>query len=75
MRPGATLRLEGVDSNALERYLRESRSILVQSVSSRWASEIQGIRVTPDLYTGPEDLDRFCEAIEEVASKGLPARA
>lgn len=71
----ATFRLDGVDSDALQRYLQESRSILVQSVSSRWAPEIHGIRVTPNLYTGPEDLDRFCEAIEEVASKGLPARA
>jgi len=69
----ATMQLQGIDSNALQRHLHERRSILVQSVASRWAPEIHGIRVTPNLYTRLDELDRFCEVIEEIVAKGLPS--
>ena len=69
----ATMQLQGIDSNALQRHLHERRSILVQSVASRWAPEIHGIRVTPNLYTRLDELDRFCEVIDEIAAKGLPS--
>lgn len=67
----ATFYLEGVESDALQRYLQRQHSIIVQSMSSPWAPEIRGIRVTPNVYTTVDELDRFCDAVEGVASKGF----
>lgn len=68
----AAFQIDGVDSTALQRHLQERHSIVVQSVSSRWAPEIHGIRVTPNLSTRIGELDLFCDVIEQVAAKGLP---
>jgi len=35
--------------------------------------EFQGIRITPNVYTTLGELDRFCEQMEMIARKGLPA--
>ena len=42
---------------------------------SSWetASQFDGIRVTPNIYTTLKELDLFCERIQEVAKNGLPA--
>jgi selenocysteine lyase/cysteine desulfurase len=69
----ATFQLQGIGPNALQRHLLQRHSIVVQSVASRWAPEIYGIRVTPNLYTRLEELDRFCRIIEEIAERGLPS--
>lgn len=69
----ATFQLDGIDATALQRFLLHEHSIVAQSVTSRWAPEIQGIRVTPNLYTSLDELDRFCDVVESVAAKGLPA--
>ena len=73
----ATFQLEGVEPELLQRFLQREHSIMVQSISSqsfssRLAPEIHGIRVTPNVYTTLDELDRFCEVVEQVASKGLP---
>jgi selenocysteine lyase/cysteine desulfurase len=34
--------------------------------------EFEGIRVAPGVYTTPDEIDRFCEAIEGVLEKGVP---
>lgn len=62
----------GVDSAALQRRLRERHGILVQAMSSRSAPEIRGIRVSPNVYTTPAELDRFVRALE-VEAAGLRA--
>ena len=64
----------GVDSAALQRGLRERHGILVQAMSSRRAPEIRGIRVSPNVYTTPAELDRFVRALE-VEAAGLRAGA
>jgi isopenicillin-N epimerase len=35
--------------------------------------EFQGIRITPNVYTTLSELDRFCQQMELIARKGLPA--
>jgi hypothetical protein len=35
--------------------------------------EFQGIRITPNVYTTLNELDRFSEQMELIARKGLPA--
>jgi isopenicillin-N epimerase len=73
----ATFQLEGVDPGLMQRYLQQEHSIIVQSISSqsfssRLAPEINGIRVTPNVYTTLAELDRFCDVVEQVALKGIP---
>jgi selenocysteine lyase/cysteine desulfurase len=33
---------------------------------------VDGLRVSPSVYTTLEEIDRFCEAIEHVLAHGLP---
>ena len=35
--------------------------------------EFSGLRVTPQVYTTPAEIDRFCAAMEHVLAEGLPA--
>jgi hypothetical protein len=35
--------------------------------------EFKGLRITPNVYTTLGELDRFCEVMRRVATKGLPA--
>ena len=35
--------------------------------------EFQGLRITPNVYTTLNELDRFCEQMELIARNGLPA--
>ena len=37
------------------------------------ASQFQGIRITPNLYTTLQELDQFCTQMESIARKGLPS--
>jgi len=34
--------------------------------------DFQGLRVSPSVYTTYEELDRFCDAMEDVLANGLP---
>jgi selenocysteine lyase/cysteine desulfurase len=62
--------LEGVEPQALASFLWERHRILVAPITH---PECSGVRVTPNLYTTLEELDRFTEVMERVARQGLPA--
>ncbi len=64
--------LDGVDSAALCDHLWDRHRILTTAIKH---AEFEGVRVTPSLYTTGEELDRFCDAVEQVLLRGLPARA
>lgn len=73
LRPGlscglANVEIVGVDSSELTAYLWDEHRIIVVPIKHE---EFQGIRVTPCVYTTLEELDRFCDAMEHVASKGI----
>ena len=34
---------------------------------------VQGIRITPNVYTTLSELDRFCQEMETIAKNGPPA--
>lgn len=75
LRPGlacgiATVEVEGVDPGALAGYLWSRHRILVTSIDH---PEFRGVRISPSVYTTLEELDRFCEAVEGVIRRGLPA--
>jgi isopenicillin-N epimerase len=35
-------------------------------------ADIEGIRVTPNVYTTLDELDRFCDVVRAVIRNGLP---
>lgn len=65
----ATVQIEGIEPGALSNWLFNAHRIIVTPINHR---EFQGIRVTPSVYTLPEELDRFCDAMEYAERHGLP---
>jgi selenocysteine lyase/cysteine desulfurase len=66
----ATVGIEGVHPEALRDYLwNEYR---VQTARIFREGRIQGLRISPNVYTMLPELDRFCELMDHVARNGLP---
>lgn len=66
----ATLRIEGVDPQKLATYLWERHKIIVVAIDY---ANVQGIRVSPNVYTTVGEIDQFASAIENVLANGLPS--
>lgn len=65
----ATVQIEGIDSEELTHHLWKEYRIIVTAIKH---DEFEGIRVTPNVYSTIEEIDRFCDAMESVIKKGLP---
>jgi len=65
----ANVQIKGVDPGKLTSFLWQKYKIIVVPIKH---AEFEGIRVTPNVYTLVEEIDRFCDAIEDVIKKGLP---
>ncbi len=65
----ANMQIEGVDSAQLTSYLWKEYKILVVTINH---DECEGIRVTPSVYTQLNELDRFCDVVEDVIKNGMP---
>ena len=60
-----TLELPGVHSDALQKRLRKRHRILTQSMDgNKRAPEIRGLRITPNVYTTPAELDRLVASLQ-----------
>ncbi len=60
-----TIELPGVPSEDLQKRLRERHRILTQSMAGdRRTPEIRGLRITPNVYTTPAELDRVVAALK-----------
>lgn len=72
-----TIELPGIDSSALKQRLRDQDRILVQSMAGNArAPEIRGIRVSPNVYTTPAELDQLVAALARAAAAmGAPRAA
>jgi selenocysteine lyase/cysteine desulfurase len=66
----ATVEIEGIDPGELTSWLFREHRIIVTPIKH---DEFQGIRVSPSVYTMPEEIDRFVAAMEYVVEEGLPA--
>ncbi len=64
------IHVEGIDTTRLQAYLWDKHRIMTVAILH---SEFNGLRVTPNVYTTPEEIDVFCERMERVLQKGLPA--
>ena len=75
MKPGmacgiANVTVDGLDDTALAAWLWNKRKIFTVAIHHE---EVQGLRISPSVYTTPEEIDRFCEAVEHAIEHGLPA--
>lgn len=66
----ATFEIEGIDPPKMVEHLWERHRILVTQVRT---DEFSGVRVSPNVYTSPESIDRFADAVERITRNGLPA--
>jgi selenocysteine lyase/cysteine desulfurase len=58
--------IDGIEASEIDGYLLNKHHIHVVGIKFE---KINGIRVTPNVYTSFEDLDRFCKALLEFADK------
>jgi selenocysteine lyase/cysteine desulfurase len=63
----ATVEVVGVPADALARHLWERHRILVTAIRH---PDVEGIRVTPSVYTTLGEIDRFREALDTVVRHG-----
>jgi selenocysteine lyase/cysteine desulfurase len=68
----ATFQVDGIDSGDLASHLWKEHRIIVVPIKH---DEFEGIRVSPNLFTTLEELDRFATAVEAVLRDGLPEAA
>jgi selenocysteine lyase/cysteine desulfurase len=66
----ANVQITGVDPLKIGSYLFDKHRIFTTPIIH---DEFQGIRITPNVYTTLGELDSFCEVMEVIARKGLPA--
>jgi isopenicillin-N epimerase len=63
------LSLDGIDPAALATHLWNKHRIIATPIKH---AEFQGLRVTPNVYTTLDEIDRFVAAIDAVMSHGIP---
>ena len=64
----ATVQIEGTDSGDLSAWLLRRHGIVVTPIRHE---QFEGIRVSPSVYTTPEEIDRFSTAMEAAVRNGL----
>jgi selenocysteine lyase/cysteine desulfurase len=65
----ANVAIEGLSPSDIGNYLMSAHKIFTTPIIH---DEFRGLRITPNVYTTLKELDRFCDAMETVARKGLP---
>lgn len=66
----ATVAVDGIEPAALGNWLWREHRIIVTPIGHE---ECPGLRISPSVYTTPEELDRFCDAVEHAIGHGIPA--
>ncbi len=66
----ATVAIEGVENVKIAEYMWEKKRIMVTPITH---AEFAGVRVTPNVYTTPREVDVFAEAMEGILRHGLSA--
>lgn len=60
--------IEGIDPGKLSEHLFGRYKILTVAIHHR---DFSGIRVTPNVYTSPAEIDAFTDAMRQVIARGL----
>ncbi len=66
----ATVGIEGIEPAALVGHLWSRYRIHCIAIGHK---DIKALRITPNVYTTPREIDMFADAMEEVIKNGLPA--
>ena len=66
----ANVEIIGQDSSELKEWLWNEHRIITVAINH---PQFQGLRITPNVYSSLEELDRFVAAMEEVLNNGLSA--
>jgi selenocysteine lyase/cysteine desulfurase len=61
--------IQGFDTEKLQAYLWEKHRIMTTPIVHE---EFQGLRITPNVYTTPDEIDVFCARMETTLKTGLP---
>lgn len=65
-----TFEVDGADSSKLQVSLRKNHGILVQAMTDiRSDARIKGVRVSPNVYATPGEIDRFVSALATEARR------
>ncbi len=64
----ANVGIEGIDCVEIGSHLWKKHQIITTPIPRE---DFKGLRITPSVYTTLDELDRFCDAMEEVAVNGL----
>jgi selenocysteine lyase/cysteine desulfurase len=64
-----TMSIEGVAPAELVSHLWSKHRVVVIAIDF---DNVQGVRVSPNVYTTPREIDLFADAVEDVLANGLP---
>ena len=62
--------VEGLDTEKLQAHLWDKHRIMTTPIIH---PEFNGLRITPNVYTRPDEIDVFCARMERILKEGLPA--
>ena len=63
--------IDGIDTSAVGKYMWDEHRIIITPIKH---AEFEGARVTANVYTTMEELERFCDAMEHLANNGIPSK-
>ncbi len=66
-----TVEITGIDTSAVGRYLWGEHRIIATPIKH---AEFEGLRVTANVYTTMEEIDRFVDAMLHIANNGMPSK-
>jgi isopenicillin-N epimerase len=66
----ANVEIVGLEPTPIVTYLFNKHRIFATPIVH---AEFKGIRITPNVYTTLGELNRFCDLMEQIARKGIPA--
>ncbi|MDQ2669665.1 MAG: aminotransferase class V-fold PLP-dependent enzyme [Gemmatimonadota bacterium] len=62
------LHVEGLEPNAMVTWLRSRHGIVATPINH---PEFNGLRITPNVYTTPDEVDRFADAMMMAVRRGI----
>src|SRR5262249_58746491 len=60
--------IDGIDPDALSKHLFSRYKIFTIAITHK---DFAGIRVTPNVYTTPQEIDLFADALRQVLARGI----
>ena len=63
--------IDGIDTSAVGKYMWDEHRIIITPIKH---AEFEGARVTANVYTTMEELERFCDAMEHLANNGITSK-